>query len=66
MDIIAERLKELRKNHNLTKEDVAKKIHISRPTYTEYEIGKKRPSLDTLIKLADLFKVSLDYLTGRY
>ena len=63
---VSQRLKELRKSRDMTQEAVAKEIHVSRPTYTEYELGKKRPSLETLVKLADFYKVSLDYLTGRY
>jgi len=63
---VSKRLKELRLSHKLTQADVAEQIHVSRPTYTEYELGKKRPSLETLVKLADLYKTSVDYLIGRY
>lgn len=63
---ISKKLKELRKAHNMTQEQVANLIHVSRPTYTQYEIGGKRPGLETLVKIANLYKVSLDYLVGRY
>lgn len=63
---ISKKLKELRKAHNMTQEQVANLIHVSRPTYTQYEIGGKRPGLETLVEIANLYKVSLDYLVGRY
>jgi transcriptional regulator with XRE-family HTH domain len=66
LQILGNRLKEERKNKGMTQEEVAQKINISRASYAYYEAGKKQPSLDTLKKLGDLFKVSLDYLTGRY
>lgn len=63
--ILAQRLKELRKEHNLTQQEVADKINISRPAYSQYEIGKKEPRLYTLIAIADFYKISVDYLLGR-
>ncbi|WP_326136316.1 helix-turn-helix domain-containing protein [Bacillus altitudinis] len=43
-----------------------KKIGISRGTYAHYEINKRRPDYETLIKITDIFNVSLDYLlTGK-
>ena len=63
---ISEKLKELRQSHNMTQAQVADCIHVSRPTYTQYELGKKRPGLETLVEIANLYKVSLDYLVGRY
>lgn len=63
---ISDKLKELRKSHNMTQAQVADYIHVSRPTYTQYELGKKRPGLETLVEIANLYKVSLDYLVGRY
>ena len=44
---------------------MSKYLNISNPAYYNYENGKAEPSIDTLIKLADLFGVSLDYLCGR-
>lgn len=44
---------------------MSKYLNISNPAYYKYENGKAEPSIDTLIKLADLFGVSLDYLCGR-
>jgi len=41
-------------------------LKINRVTYQGYEKGKHDPNLDTLIKLADFYKTSTDYLLGRY
>jgi len=59
------RLKDLRKNHNLTQEDVANILGVTRTTYSMYERGERQMDYDTLLKLADYYKVSLDYLFGR-
>lgn len=59
------RLKELRKKQNLTQEEFAKKIGIKTLTYNKQELEKNRPDIDTLIKFADYYDVSLDYLVGR-
>lgn len=58
--MIAEKLKELRKNQKqkLTQEQVAKALGIDRSTYTYYELGKNRPDIDMLKKIAKLFNCS--------
>ena len=66
MEMLCERLKEKRKRANLTQEKVAQILGISRSTYAYYETGKNEPDLKALIKLADLYETSIDYLTGRY
>jgi len=66
MSVFSERLKKERKKSGLTQEDVAKQLGITRSAYTYYETDKTQPSLETATKLADIFKVSLDYLIGRY
>jgi transcriptional regulator with XRE-family HTH domain len=57
-----ETLLELRKEKGITQMDVAKVLDISRQAYANYEIGKREPDLATLLKLADFFGVSVDYL----
>lgn len=57
-----ERLKALRLEANLTQKEVADKLGISRPAYTYWEKGEKVPTPDKLPMLANLFKVSTDYL----
>lgn len=64
--MLGDRLRSLREKQNLTQEQIAKKIGISRGTYAHYEINKRRPDYETLIKITDIFNVSLDYLlTGK-
>ncbi len=60
-----ERLIEQRKLNNLTQCQIAKQLNITQPSYIRYENGSSEPSIDTLIKLANLFDVSIDYLVGR-
>lgn len=60
--MLSERLKTLRKEAGLTQEEVAKKLGISRPAYTYWEKGEKKPTPDKLTQIANLFGVSTDYL----
>ena len=59
------RLKELRKKNALTQQEVAEKLYLTQNGYSSYENGRTEPNLSTLCKLADYYKVSLDYLVGR-
>ena len=59
------RLKDLRKAQGLSQEQLAKELDVARTTYNHYEIEKSEPNIKTLIKLADYFDVSLDYLCER-
>ena len=65
MEALRQRLIGLRQKEGLLQRDVADQLHIDRSTYSYYERGKTNPPLDILIKLADYFGVSLDYLAGR-
>lgn len=60
--MLGERLKALRKKHNLGQADVAAIVDVSSPTVSEWESGKKRPRGKKLKKLSEYFNVSLDYL----
>jgi len=64
MSIFADRLKECRKNINKTQRDVATDIGITESTYQKYELRKRKPTVETLIKLAGYYQVSTDYLLG--
>ena len=59
------RLKELRESKGLTQKEVAEIIGYSEISYTRYENGKREPDISTLCKLAEYFKVTIDYLNGR-
>lgn len=58
------RLKQLREEHHLNQNELAKKLKISQPTVSAFENGERTPDLATLIATAKLFYVSLDYLVG--
>lgn len=65
MTIFSERIKRLRKNKGLKQQELAEILGIKRNTYSDWENGKTEPRFDNLVKLADLFDVSLDWLFGR-
>ena len=58
-------LKELRKSKGLQQEQVAKLVGVNKNAISTYENDKRRPSFETLVRLADLFHVSTDYLLNR-
>ena len=58
-------LKSLRTSHNLTQDELAKKLKISRSTIGMYEKGAREPDFETLELIADYFNVDTDYLLGR-
>lgn len=59
------RLRELRTNAKKTQEDMAKYLGVTRQGYGNYENEITEPDNNTLLKLADYFDVSTDYLLGR-
>lgn len=60
--LLPEKLKELRKLHGYTQDDVAAALGIVRQTYSHYETGRRLPTPDMLFRLAGLYSVSLDDL----
>lgn len=60
--MLGDRLKKLRTNHNLSQQELSKKLNISRGTYAHYEINKRQPDYETLKKIASFFNESIDYL----
>lgn len=64
-EILARRLRECRKEAGLTQQKTAIYCDITETAYQNYERMTREPKLEILIRLADLFQVSLDYLTGR-
>nr|WP_302597785.1 helix-turn-helix transcriptional regulator [uncultured Cellulosilyticum sp.] len=62
--IFSKRLKELRKEHNLTQADLAQKLGVVRTAITNYETNRTMPDPAALNELANLFNVSIDYLLG--
>jgi len=59
-------LKELRTKNNLTQNEIARLVNVTQRAYSFYENGTREPKLDTLIQLAEFYRVPLDILVGRY
>lgn len=62
---VGDALKRFRKQMRLSQTDVAERLGMLQQTYSRYESGKFSPRADDLIKLADAYDVSTDYLLGR-
>ena len=63
---LSERLTHLRKNKGLTLRELSDELgEIKEATISRYEHGRREPKLDTLLKIADYFDCSVDYLLGR-
>lgn len=63
-DDLANRLRELRTIAGYKQEEIASLLEVTAPAYRSYEIGNRRPPLDMLVNLADIYKVSIDYILG--
>ena len=59
------RIRDLREDNELSQEKAASVLGVTQTTYSKYELGKITVPTESLIKLADFYKVSLDYLVGR-
>lgn len=62
-----ERIRQLRKQHGYTQEELSQALDIDRSYYGRVEIGKRGCSIDLFIQLSEFFDVSIDYLIlGKY
>ncbi len=59
-----DRIKELRKDKTLKQKDVADQIFVSQRTYSDYENGRIRIPVESLVRLAKYYDVSVDYICG--
>ena len=59
-----ERIREIREDNSLTQQKVADLLHVGQRTYADYESGKTRIPVDTLLILARYYNVSVDYISG--
>ena len=57
-------MRDLREDHDLLQEDIAKILTIKQSQYSRYELGKQMMGIDKYITLARFYNISLDYLTG--
>ena len=62
---LPERLHSLRKERKLTQESAATEAGIALRSYRRYESGEREPDASTLVRMADFYGVTLDYLVGR-
>ena len=61
-EVIAKRLSELRKEKGVKQDEIAELLNVKRATIANYETGKRAPDYETIIKLADYYGVSCDYI----
>ncbi|MBU5447385.1 MULTISPECIES: helix-turn-helix domain-containing protein [unclassified Blautia] len=60
-----ENIRNLREDADKTQTEIAEYLNIKQTTYSKYELGKINVPIEMLIKIADYYDVSLDYLVGR-
>ncbi|WP_196607170.1 helix-turn-helix domain-containing protein [Pectinatus frisingensis] len=63
--MISKRIKELRTEKNLTQKELANLLSLTPKMISFYELGQRTPPSDIILKLAEIFNVSTDYLLGR-
>ena len=61
---MGERLRYLRKEKNISQQDIAAFLHIKQNTYSQYENGKRQLPIEILISLARFYNVSTDFIFG--
>ena len=59
-----ERIREIREDNSLTQQKIADLLNIGQRTYADYESGKTRIPIDSLLILAKFYNVSMDYISG--
>ena len=64
-EILSQRLKQCRKETGLSQREIAIYCDITEKTYQNYELMTREPKIEILIRIADFYNVSLDYLVGR-
>lgn len=64
-EILAKRLKECRKEKGYTQMQAAIYSDITERAYQNYELMTREPKIEILVRIADMYDVSLDYLCGR-
>ncbi len=62
---LGEKLKALRIENHLRQDQVARLVNVEKSSISMYETGMRQPSYTTLVRLADVFNVTTDYLLGR-
>lgn len=60
-----ERLTSARNKKKLTQIEMANRVQLHRSTYAQYEVNRRNPELEKLVRIADELEISIDYLLGR-
>ena len=60
-----DKIRNIREDRELTQKELSEKLYVSKKTYERYENGERIPPIDFMIRLADFYNVSLDYLCDR-
>lgn len=63
--MIYENIRNLREDSDKTQKELADYLNVKQTTYSKYELGKINIPVEVFIKLADYYRVSVDYLLGR-
>ena len=59
-----QRIRALREDSDKTQAEIAAMLHIGQKTYSDYELGKTRIPVDSLMVLAKFYNVNMDYICG--
>ena len=62
--VFDKRLRQLRREYNMTQEDLGEKLGVGKTTISNYETGKSYPDNENILKLSKIFEVTTDYLLG--
>ncbi len=65
MIMVFKNLKSIREDNDIKQKEIAKMLNVSQNTYSQYETGVIALTAEVLIKLADFYNVSVDYLIDR-
>lgn len=63
--MVFENIRNLREDNDIIQNELAEYLNVKQTTYSKYELGKINVPVEVLIKLADYYDVSIDYLVGR-
>ena len=64
LSMYSKRIRNLREDNDMSQLQTAKIIHVGQRTYSDYELGKTRIPVDSLIKLAEYYDVDMNYICG--
>lgn len=60
----SERIRNLREDRDLKQSDIAAILYVAQKTYSDYELGRIRIPIDSMLVLAKFYNVSMDYISG--